>query len=214
VLDGLSYNAPKSQLPLASFFFWENGVRNKYYEYSLSKDDIASNLWHFNLHRVEPHAPVAVYPTVWNVSYQLVNNTVSANCAMGPEIPASATAECMHGTFDPGRRLAFSLSDTRIPTNMTTKLRAIEDDWLFYKGAPRFILREVPLNHPNELGDIMVQTVVTRPGRCRSLKVCLAREVGLEMITPLGLALLKQNDYAHKCTKMIRYHWNYYYYYD
>jgi hypothetical protein len=213
VLDGLAYKSPESQVPLASFYFWENGVRTKYYEYTLSQDDAVSNLWRFNLRNVESHVPVAVYPLVLSVSYQLVNDTVSAHCVTGPE---GAAGECMRGTFDPGRRLTFSLSDTRLPTNKTTRLRAVDDDWLFYKGSPRFILREVPLDYPNGLGDIIVQTVVTRPGLCTSLKVCLARGVGLETITPLGLALLKQNNPADKCTKKstIEYYHDYYYYYD
>jgi hypothetical protein len=202
-MDGPRHGSPRSTVPLASFYFWQNGTRTEFYEYTISQDADTPDLWSFDLRNVYPnaHVPTAVHPIVSSVSYQLGNNTMSAQCVTGPDPPTNTTTECMRGTFDPGRRLTFSITDTRATVNATTNLRVVDSDWLFGTGAPSFVLREVPPDRPNELGDIIVQTAVTKWNRCSSLKVCLGRETGLEMIAPLGLVLLKQDDHADSCTK-------------
>jgi hypothetical protein len=197
VLDGRSYYSPGYQVPIASFYFWQNGIRTKFYEYKIFQDD-SMDIWHFGLRRVIPQVtvPLEVYPLAWRLSYDFVNNTLSANCATDPNSPTNATTPCMQGSFNPGSFFSFSINDTR--TNTVSNLRAVDKDWAFSNDAPSFILRDV---QPDDtLGDIAVRTAVTQKGNCTALKLCLARPTGMDMLAPLGLALLRQDGYAKLCT--------------
>jgi hypothetical protein len=194
ILDGRSYDSPDDQVPLASFYFGQPSLRTKYYEYSITQDENDRNIWHFNLSAVEPTVtiPTQTYPLVRDLSYRLTNRTLSAVCADTPDTPSNATVPCMEGSFKDDDFLSFTVNDTR--SNTVTKLRAVDKEWAPNPAdaAPSFILKEV--NPDNSLGAVALRTAVR--GHRTSLKLCLARETGIDILAALGLTLLRQNDFS------------------
>jgi hypothetical protein len=197
VLSGRAYGAARQIVPMATFYYWQDGARTQYYQYSISQEDDDPDVWHFNLRTVTPNItiPTEAYPLVWQMSYNFLNNTITGNCATGPDTPKNGTVPCMNGSFDPDHFFAFSINDTR--TNTVTKLRAIDKTYTLKSEHPAYVLRQVQPD--NSLGNIFQKTTVTS-GKCSSLKVCSARSNGPEMLAPLGLALLAQDSYATACT--------------
>jgi hypothetical protein len=198
VLSGRAYGAARQIVPMATFYYWQNGARTQYYQYSISQEDDDPDVWHFNLRTVTPNItiPTEAYPLVWQMSYNFLNNTITGNCATGPDTPKNGTVPCMNGSFDPVNFFAFSIDDTR--TNTVTKLRAIDKTYTLKSEHPAYILRQVQPD--NSLGSIFQKTTVTSGSKCSSLKVCSARLNGPEILAPLGLALLAQDNYATACT--------------
>jgi hypothetical protein len=193
ILAGRAYSSPISTLPVASFYFWANGTRSQYYEYSLSQSDNDTNTWYFALTQVTPgvNIPAPVYPLISNVSYQFDTDELSAVCTAGPDAPANDTTSCMQGSFDTSY-LSFTTNDTR--TGVVITLRAIDTQWEFSEDAPSFLLK-------NSQGQTAVRTAVTEPEHCTFLKMCLANDTGVDMIPPVGLALMQQDIYSRICSK-------------
>ncbi|KAJ7168942.1 hypothetical protein C8R46DRAFT_242861 [Mycena filopes] len=186
VLEGLPYNAATDRNPVATFSFRENGVLQERYQYNLTSDAKNNLLWHFVL---SSQSPESVAP-VQQVTYDFGNSTISATC------PGNLT-ECTQGSFEESGYLTFSLTDSR--NSNTTSLRAVDNDWDYGKSddAPSYILKEVQSG--GELGGVMVRTAVTNPHHCRLLKLC-ANNADVETLAPVGLTLLKQNDYSRVCS--------------
>ena len=184
-------------MPVASFYFWQNNVRTEFFQYEISQGQ-DGDIWNFDLRQIISgvNVPEDVYPLAWSMSYDFVNNTVTANCASSPTTPTNATTPCMTGSFTQGSLLSLSIDDTR--TNTTTNLRAVNTPWSFYDASPSYILREV--NSDGSLGDIAVMTLVTKYSTCTLLQLCVASETGLDALAALGLTLLSQNDFALQCT--------------
>jgi len=194
ILEGRSYSSPANVMPRASFYFWQNGLRTKYYEYTLDQED---NVWHFRFSQIEPGitVPTQVFPSVQDISYQLANQTLSGSCAT--DLPPNALTPCMEGSFEEEGYLSFTINNTLIHT--VTDLRAVDKFWVPSNpvdDAPGFILKEVEAD--NSLGQIMLRTAVTKPGQCGFLKLCAETDVNL--LAAVGLTLLRQNEYATVCT--------------
>jgi hypothetical protein len=195
ILNGRSYYSPQGEMPVASFYFWQNGVRVKYYEYGLTQNGDDMDTLHLALTRVEPGVPAGLYPLVSDITYQLVNQTMSASCGSNPDTLANATTLCMDGSFNDDQFLSFTTNDTR--TNTITTLRAVDKQWKFAFDAPSFELKEV--QHDNSLGNIALQTAVTERGHCNALKIC-SSGTGIDVLAPVGLTLLQQGKYGAVCT--------------
>jgi hypothetical protein len=193
ILAGRAYSSPNSTLPVASFYFWVNGTRSLFYEYSLSQSDNDANTWYFALTQVTPgvNIPAPVYPLISNVSYQFDTNELSAVCTASPDAPVNETTSCMQGSFDTSY-LSFTTNDTR--TGVVTTLRAVDAQWEFSEDAPSFLLK-------NSQGQTAVRTAVTEPEHCTFLKMCLANETGVDMLPPVGLALMQEDKYSISCSK-------------
>lgn len=88
--------------------------------------------------------------------------------------------------------MSFSLSD--LITNTTSNIRAVDKEWTFKKDAPSVLFRD-------DNGVEVLRTDVTKYRDCRQLKVCVAEDVGPDVIFPVGLLLVYQSDYAITCTQ-------------
>lgn len=152
--------------------------------------------WSFDLRKIDGNE--IPYPRLQRVSYDFLNNTISGNCVAGEGIHATEATPCLEGTFDLGEILSFSLNDTR--TNAVYDLRAADKGWVFTDDAPSVKLRRVNADN-RTLGHTAMTTAVTRPDHCNWLKVCLAMESGVDMIAPIGILLLKLDDYGVYCTR-------------
>ncbi|KAJ6559766.1 hypothetical protein B0H19DRAFT_1260463 [Mycena capillaripes] len=181
VLSGLSYNAPDDQAPIATFQFRQpNGTLSEGYTYNLTNDGPTS-IWQF--------APSAAQSLV-KVTYDISNFTLQATCQ-------GNTSQCMQGFFQESGFLSFSLTDSFNST--VTNLRAVDKDWVYGHSddAPSFLLKEVQPD--GSLGKVVVRTAVTQPGHCMNLKLC-ANDTSIETLVPIGLTLMKQNEYSRVCT--------------
>ncbi|KAJ7581011.1 hypothetical protein C8J56DRAFT_958806 [Mycena floridula] len=193
ILTGLTFNTPDElqESPMAAFYVRENGALNLSYYYNLTADVDDTNIWHFRFASPSISATVA---QPLDISYQFANSTVSASCRSS----VNETTQCMQGSFEENGFLSFSLNDQLAGT--TSKLRAVDKEWGNYAradDAPSFILKQVLPD--SSLGPVVLRTAVTQPDHCNSLKLC-ANNLNLESLTPLGLALLKQNEFSKVCT--------------
>jgi hypothetical protein len=196
-LEGQWFNAPRTQLSLASFYFWQDGIRTKFFEYGISHGDMLDQ-WNFDLRRITgSEIPPNVYPLVQRVSYDFLTNTITGNCVVGEGGSAMEPTHCLNGTFDPGKLLSFSLNDTR--TNTVYDLEAANKEWFYGDDAPNVKLQRVLPD--GTLGRAAITTAVTKVHHCNWLKVCLAMESGVDMIAPIGILLLKLDDYGIYCTR-------------
>jgi hypothetical protein len=193
VLEGEWKHSPKTQPSVASFYFWQDGMRTKFFEYAISRGETVDK-WGFNLRRiVESDIPEHFYPLLQQVSYDFFNNTVSGNCVTRGSTTATP---CLTGTFDLGEILSFSLTDTRVlGVSTVSNFRAVDPYWVTTDRAPSVMLRRVDLSN-GRFGDIALMTAVTKPGHRNCLKICLARESGVDMIAPIGILLLRLDDYG------------------
>jgi hypothetical protein len=196
VLAGRLYSAPETAAATASFFFWRNNVRTEYYQYDLFQNPDDSNNWQLQLGQLF-NSPPQTSALAQNISYELSNNTFSAICAPSPNANGEAAIPCLEGSFNPKGYLSFTITD--IATNATTQLEAIDSYWDFSKtnDAPNFILKEVQAD--GHLGSISIESAVTKPQDCSSLKVCIADDED-ELFVPIGLILMQQDAYSRTCT--------------
>jgi hypothetical protein len=203
VLEGQRYNAPRTQPSLASFYFWENGTRTKFFEYGITYGASVDE-WGFDLRRIVGRKiPASVYPLVQEVSYDFVGNTISGSCVANgagtvDSMDSEVTTPCLEGTVDLGNVLSYSLTDTRV--NTTYNLRAGSKEWYFRDDAPSVRLHRVHADDET-LGQTVLTTLVTKPGDCNLLKVCSGVESGVDMIGPIGILLLKLDEYGIRCTE-------------
>lgn len=219
VLDGRDYNDPRYTPDVAHFF--QTGTNLYMFTYDIS-DSQDSDIWGFHLREwdtVQSQIPLEQYPTLQQLSYNFVNNTLSGNCTT-PVAPGSNNTNstaCLSGTFNPNNYLSFDITSS-VPLNTTTtsnttstpsfetQLRIVDKQWAFSDDAPSLILKRVD-SSSNNLEEIVLRTAVTHPSDCTKLKVCLngvsgrvGGAVGAEVMAPLGLIMLRQADYAQECT--------------
>jgi hypothetical protein len=140
--------------------------------------------------------PAELVPLVQSVSYDLDKSTLSAKCTTINDSSSEPTA-CMWGYFIRGN-LSFSLNNTII--NAEVKLRPADKEWRYSDDAPSFSLHHVKPGS-DQLGDMVMQTAVTKRNHCEILKICLRLPAPiLDIVVPLGLVLLAQDRYATYCT--------------
>ncbi|KAJ7459282.1 hypothetical protein FB451DRAFT_571535 [Mycena latifolia] len=183
ILTGLSFNAPGTATPIATFSLRENGIVGSTYVYTLG---VNGSIWHFG--PSPGQSPVtSQLPTV---TYNIDNSSLMATCS-------GNTSQCTQGTFQESGVLSFALTNSFSSTHVNS--RAVDRDWVYGKSddAPSFILKEV--NPDGSLGDVVVRTAVTQPGHCSVLKMC-ANGATVEALAPVGLTLMKQNEYSKVCT--------------
>jgi hypothetical protein len=140
--------------------------------------------------------PAELVPLVQSVSYDLDKSTLSANCTTTNDTSSEPTA-CMWGYFTRDN-LSFYLNNT--VNNAEIRLRPLYKEWSYSDDAPSFSLYRVKPDS-DQLGDMVMQTAVTMRNHCETLKICLRLPTPiLDIIVPLGLALLAQDRYAAYCT--------------
>ncbi|TCD66825.1 hypothetical protein EIP91_000903 [Steccherinum ochraceum] len=216
VLDGRGFKDP-SYIPNVVHFY--QGRDELLFSYDIS-DGASSDFWTFQLREfdaAQSSIPLELYPTLQHIQYDFINDTLTGNCTL-PATPGSSitnSTSCMTGTFNPNDWLSFNLTST-IPLNnsaptdtipsTTTVLRTVDKQWAFNgDDAPSLILDTVdPLT--DKLQSTVLRTAVTKRGDCTQLKVCLGGTdrpgglVGAEVLSPMGLIMIRQSDYAQSCT--------------
>jgi len=139
--------------------------------------------------------PADLQPNIQSVS--IVSNSISAQCATTVN-STTVPVPCMTGTYQISPYLNFTLQDS----GNTTYLRAVDREYQFSDDAPSFVLRYSSSDPRQPLGGIAIQTAVTERNRCNVLKVCLgSRKLGFDILAPLGVAFISQNNYAAYCTQ-------------
>ncbi|KAJ7915898.1 hypothetical protein B0H13DRAFT_1609981 [Mycena leptocephala] len=186
VLSGLSFNAPTTAIPTATFSVRQNGILQNQYQYGLTNDAVNASIWRFGPSPEQPPTDGQI------ITYNLDNSSLVATCA-------GNTNQCTQGFFasEDNGFLSFDLTNSVNSTNV--KLRTVDPGWAYPENddAPSFMLKEVQPD--GNLGEVVVRTVVTQPGHCTSLKVC-ANGVTAETLAPVGLTLMKQNEFGRVCT--------------
>jgi len=216
ILDGKAYNNPRYTPDTAYFYIGNSPDPIFTYDITNPEDD---HDWYFsfrNWDTQQSSIPLDYYPTLQNIRYNFIDNTLAGNCTVpvSPGSPNTTTIDCMNGSFNPGNLLSFTVNSS-IPLNntsngttspfTTTLLRTVDKQWAFDSDAPSLILRTVNPS-TNVLEALVLRTAVTKPNDCTLLKVCvsgLQREGGAlaaEVLAPLGLMLMRQADYANYCT--------------
>jgi hypothetical protein len=186
VLSGLTFNSPDTEAPVATFYFRQKGILTKQSEYILTaEDDLDQSTWHF-----APSSPSGPVGQGQSVTYHLENSTLVATCA-------GNTSLCTSGSFKETEFLSFALTNSA--DQATVNLRVVDKNWFSGKSenAPSFLLKEVQPD--GSFGEIVVRTAVTQPGHCTLLKLC-AISATAESLAPIGLTLMKQNEYSKVCT--------------
>jgi hypothetical protein len=150
----------------------------------LTNDAINTSIWRFGPVLGQSLADGQI------VTYNLKNSSVTATCA-------GNTTECTQGSFDDSGFLSFALTNLFNPTNVN--LKTVDGDWVYAKSddAPSYMLKEVKSD--GSFGDVVVRTAVTERGHCTQLKLC-ANGATVENLAPVGLTLMKQNEYARVCS--------------
>jgi hypothetical protein len=133
-------------------------------------------------------------PMVEKVLYHFVEGKISGRCVVnnGTGVERETTT-CLEGTFDLGPTLSFALTNTL--TNETSHLLAANEGWYFPDDAPSVNLHRVSSN--DSVGETALITTVTNPNACNQLKICIGE--GMEMVAPIGILLLKMDDYGVRC---------------
>lgn len=199
VLKGHSFYDQRYIPSIASFYFRQNNILTKYYEYKLER---YNDTWFsFNLRRTEPGVsiPTGNYPLVWRIQYNAT--TMSADCATSPDTPLNGTQPCMKGTYDAKDFLLLQVTDLR--TSATKSFRTLENGWKKKTDEPRFILQD--LKTDNSLsGETVMKTTLAPVGDCTSMKLCLARMPDLDILSAVGIALARQDMHSYACTSPIQ----------
>lgn len=195
ILEGRSHVNASS---LVTFYYAQQGttVKHHYFDYRMSQQDIYSQNWTLELDNSSRiAAPTELSPLVQSVSYDFDKSTLSATCTTANDSSTNAT-ECMWGYFIRDD-LSIYLNDTR-HINTEIKLRPVDKEWLYSNDAPSFALHYVKPN--GQLGDLVMETAVTKRNHCELLKICLqAPAPTLDTVIPLGLALWAEDRYATYC---------------
>jgi len=142
--------------------------------------------------------PADLQPNIQSVS--ITSNSTSAQCATTVNL-TTVLVPCMTGTYQISPYLNFSLQDSA--SGNTTYLRVVDKEWEFGTiDSPSFVLRYSSSNPCQPLGGIAIQTALTERNRCNVLKVCLgSRKLGFDILAPLGVAFIAQNNFAAYCTQ-------------
>lgn len=187
------------QSPRALLYFSLPGSDGRMeYEYIITPHGNDSNIWTFDFNRTSftegAEGLQAFYPSVRSIAYDLNKHTMSATCTT---IGSPTLFPCMWGSFDRENYFRVSLNDTR--TLIETDLRAVDRESFYSDDAPSFTLNDVKPD--GQLGNMVMQSAVTKRSHCELLKVCLGSNTpGLDILAPLGLVLWAQDRYTTYCT--------------
>ena len=225
ILDGTSYNDASYVIPRAYFFINSPSAAEptQLFTYELSQPG-DGDTWLFGLRsfdELQSSIPLDSYPTLHQIYYNYNTLDVAGNCTIPDSTASNAsttTIPCLSGTFDPGAKLFFNLTSS-VPLNSTlstaypsgvvnasTTLSIPDNGWALNHFAPAIRLEEVDAE--GNLGHMVLRTTVTKPRDATELKVCVTgpqgREAGTvaaEVLAPLGVALLRQDDFARYATQ-------------
>ncbi|EDR03024.1 uncharacterized protein LACBIDRAFT_307555 [Laccaria bicolor S238N-H82] len=192
-----------SRKPLMSFYYPQtpdSTAKIHYFDYVMANDPNATiQTLSFAGAVSQGVIPADLWPDIQSVSIASPgkSNSISAQCATAGN-SSMVPVPCMTGTYQISPYLNFSLQDS----GNTTYLRAVDEEWQFVDDAPSFVLRYSSPDPHQPLGGIAIQTAVTERNHCEVLKVCLgSRKLGFDILAPLGVAFISQNNFAAFCTQ-------------
>ena len=188
-----------------SFYYPETpdfAAKVHYFDYAITNDPSATTqTLSFAGAVSQGVVPADLQPSIQSVSITFPgkSNSISAQCATTVN-STTVPVPCMTGTYQISPYLNFSLQDSA--SGNTTYLRAVDKEWQFVDDAPSFVLRYSSSDPRQPLGGIAIQTAVTERNHCEVLKVCLgSRKLGFDILAPLGVAFISQNNFAAFCTQ-------------
>jgi len=183
------------QVSTASFYLpidEEPYTRVFNYNYTFVNDPTGAQIFSFN-----SSSPLKSQPGIVGVSYNGTSKSFNASC-LHQSGSSSTPGTCAYGRYATEPYLSFSIFDSRVGTN--TSLRAFDKEWRYSDDAPGVVIRFEQAN--GELGDIAIQSAVTRRNHCQVLKLCLpSRTLTLAQLVPLGMILSAQEEYAKYCSQ-------------
>ncbi|EDR00574.1 uncharacterized protein LACBIDRAFT_334024 [Laccaria bicolor S238N-H82] len=192
-----------SRQPFMTFYYPEtpdSTAKIHYFDYVMTNDPNASTqTLSFVGAASQGVVPADLRPNIQSVSIASPGkkNSISAQCVTTIN-STSIPVPCMTGTYQISPYLNFSLQDS----GNTTYLRAVDKEWQFIDDAPSFVLRYSSSDPRQPLGSIAIETAVTERNRCEVLKVCLgSRKLGFDILAPLGVVFISQNNFAAYCTQ-------------
>ncbi|EMD40472.1 hypothetical protein CERSUDRAFT_111071 [Gelatoporia subvermispora B] len=215
ILDARSYNQPDYVPNVARFYLASS--TSSIFTYDIGSPD-GADFWFFHLREFDTDQssiPLDNYPTLQSVEYDFINSAVSGNCTVpsGTSEDNTTTTACLHGSFSTSGFFFFNITSS-VPLNTSspsstspesTLLRSQDKNWIFNNGAPALTLRT--LDSSGDLGQTILRTATTAYKDCTQLKVCLAGldgspagAVGAEVLAPLGIILMNQDNSAIQCT--------------
>jgi hypothetical protein len=136
VLDARAYDGPSYQPTIASYFQGNTPL----YAYDIFQ--ASADEWSFNIRTIYSqdlanNRSSSLYPSISNITYNFVDNSVSGNCTS----PSSnTTSTCIEGYFNPNNYLSFNLTDLR--SSSTAYIRAVDKQWAFDDDAPSVLLKD------------------------------------------------------------------------
>ena len=215
VLDGKGYYGARFTPDVARFY--QTGNPQSFYSFDIDANSSDFGSFHLRQFDVDQASiTLRFYPTLQQIDYNFINNTVTGNCTVPVSQGSSNTTlnQCVTGSFDLGEPLGFNLNSA-VPLNTTfnassvpfisTPLKTVDKQWTFGDDAPSLILRTD--SGSSDVDKIVLRTAVTKKGDCTQLKICVAGPpsgpeptVGGSVMVPLGIILMRQADYAIECT--------------
>lgn len=199
VLDGRPFHSRNQ--PLVATFY-NRATRHKVYRYQMQE---INNTWQFHQEYQNTQNETFNIP-VQNLHFN--NSTFTAYC----DIPKGVTTgvPCMEGSFSNFNTkghlsININITDSQHGTITKTPLHAIDDNWFPLKladDAPNYLLCNSTLGTRRPACKDVLYTAVTEKGNCASLKLCLIKAADATLLLgPIGLTLIKQDQYAEVCTK-------------
>jgi hypothetical protein len=199
ILKGLPYGSSFAQQPMASFFIHQKDeTLCKYYDFALNMELEDGQFQHFMLITVDPSVSPDDTLTISEITYDYTNNSFSAFCGSN----RVKSESCATGSFDESGPLSIVINDAQHGTSMC--VQTLDKVWMYPQGddAPSFILTQVDSTASDDQEvTYLLMTAVTDSvdEQCTFLKVC-SQETSIKTLVPLGLALMRQNQYAFVCT--------------
>ncbi|KAF9480186.1 hypothetical protein BDN70DRAFT_894366 [Pholiota conissans] len=183
------------QTPLAHFHYphaANDDVRkNLQYDYALVRNDSAAGLIQDFIY-AGPFNTLAALPEVLTVSYNLADHTFSVYCLY----TSSKAVPCATGSYTTSPYLSFIIHIA--DTDEEIRLRAQDKEWGFSNDAPSFVLKFEDAG--GQLGDIDLQSAVTKRSHCEILKICASSGApDIATLVPLGIVLMTQDEYSQYC---------------
>ncbi|KAF8166707.1 hypothetical protein BJ912DRAFT_1002156 [Pholiota molesta] len=181
------------QTPVAHFYYpADDAGQTIQITYALVGNFDVPGFFH-NLTFNGPFSPTSTPLTdVSTISYNLTDLTFSVYCQHSSKVP------CAIGNYTTSPYLSFIIRDP--DTGKAVRLRAQDKEWEFSNDAPNFILKLEDSN--GDLGNVDIQSAVTKRSHCETLKVCMASDtLNSATLVPLGIIIMAQDVYSQYCSQ-------------
>ena len=193
VLDGRSYKEPPFVASVTKFY--QSASSRQIFTFELQQTNLSTAVLQFRSFNADATTlPSQLVPSLRSITYSFDRRQLTGSCD-------GVEGSCLNGTFDIDW-LAMDLTSNTTGAVIHTRSQSQHDRWLWDQDSPSLVLRAVA--DDGTLGDIILQTAVSKVNDCTSLKVCINgsgnEPVGPEVLAPLGIILSKQASHSYICT--------------